>query len=85
MQLPSLSLDELIASDLTQQPHSVVYQDHNTEESKHEWAGISEEEEDEYDLEEEKDEDIQDVSSQEEDDEGVWAGVRRKNRMKASD
>jgi hypothetical protein len=65
---PSLSLDELRAIDLTNHPHSIDHHSEQYEESKDDWPGVSEaEEEDEYDLEEE--EDVQEISSQEE---NVW-------------
>ena len=53
---PSLSLDELKAIDLTNHPHSIDHHSEQYEESKDDWPGVSEaEEEDEYDLEEEED------------------------------
>jgi hypothetical protein len=48
---PSLSLDELNATNFTKHPHSVFYQDHQNEqheESKNDWAGIREEEAEYY-------------------------------------
>jgi hypothetical protein len=64
---PSLSLDELRAIDLTNHPHSIDHHSEQYEESKDDWPGVSEAEEDEYDLEEE--EDVQEISSEEE---NVW-------------